>query len=107
MQCFTGQLWDGDHVLFEQVTLGLDQDSATLSEGATGVLEIHEGGILVGPGLRADQCYRFILEDGQEWPVRLAKVEASDSAGIARMDFRVEVISEPPAGHSKNASGAG
>jgi hypothetical protein len=73
------------------VTLNLDPGSDALGDNAMGVLEVHQGGILATPFLRSGRSYRFIRADGQECPIRLARIQASDSAGIARMDFRVGV----------------
>jgi hypothetical protein len=90
MQLFKGQLWESDHVVFDEVTAALDAECEALDDGASGVLEVHQGGLLAGPALPTGGGFRLVLADGTEWPVRLSEVAASDSAGIARMAFRVD-----------------
>ena len=89
MAQFAGQLWKVVQVLLDEVTANLDPGVDALGDGATGVLETHRGGVLGGPALDTGQGYRLVLEDGREWPIRLVHVRASDSAGIARLAFRV------------------
>jgi hypothetical protein len=42
-----------------------------------------------------DRVYRLVFDDGQAWQLRLNKVHASNSAGIARVDFRIDVSTDP------------
>jgi len=92
MERFAGQLWDADHVVFERVTGILDPEAEGHPAGASGCFEVHQGGILGGgASLATDREYRLILEDGKMWQIRLTKVGASNSAGIARIEFYIDV----------------
>ena len=96
MEHFAGQFWDADHVVFERVTGTLDREVGESVAGATGCFDVHQGGILGGGAILAtDREYRLILDDGRTWPVRLTKVRSSNSAGIARIEFRI--ASDPAA----------
>jgi len=93
---FAGQLWDADHVVFDHVIGALDPGATGSIEGASGCFEIHQGGILGGgASLATDREYRLVLEDGKMWQIQLDKVGSSNSAGIARIDFHIDVGSGP------------
>jgi hypothetical protein len=84
MQCFHGQLRDEERVLFSRVSGYFESEGGKDS----GLLEIHQGGIL-GDDLTADRPYHLDLEDGRTGEIRPMKVYASNSAGIARVEFRL------------------
>jgi hypothetical protein len=93
---FHAQFWDADHLLFKEVTGVLDRPDEQPTSGSTGNFEVHEGGILGGDvDPLHDRVYRLVFDDGQAWQVRLNKVHASNSAGIARVDFRIDVSTDP------------
>jgi len=84
-----GQLWDADHVVFERVTGTVGPRAEGLA-GASGDFEVHEGGIVGGDArLQTGREYRLVFEDGGSWPIRLTKVGATNSAGIARIEFEI------------------
>src|SRR4051812_38787646 len=86
MNYFQGRLRGGDLTVFERVIGQLEPQEG--DEPASGSFEIHEGGIL-GNGLPDDRPYRLELNDGREWLIRPTMVHASNSAGIARVEFRM------------------
>jgi len=98
---FSAQLWDADHLAFDQVTGTLDEAADRGTPGISGCFEIHEGGIL-GGGISPlpDREYRLVFDDGQAWQIRITHVHASNSAGIARVDFRIDVGTGPDSGAS-------
>jgi hypothetical protein len=87
MQRFHGCLRDGDQVIFEQVAGYLEDHGGGAS--ADGNFDVHQGGIL-GGSLPTDRPLCLDLEDGRTGSIRLTKVHASNSAGIARMEFRLD-----------------
>jgi hypothetical protein len=96
MERFSGQLWDADHIVFNRVVGALDPGAPENGRGASGCFEIHQGGILGGgASLAADREYRLVLEDGMMWQIQLDKIGSSNSAGIARIDFHIDVGSGP------------
>ena len=86
MQIFRGRLRDGDRIIFERVTGYLENEGGPATD--SGRLEVHEGGIL-GSHLPHDRPYRLELEDGRAGTIDLTKVHASDSSGIAYIEFRL------------------
>jgi len=84
MERFQGRLRDGDLTIFARVTGYVESQEGRST--ASGCFEIHEGGIL-GDGLPGGRTYRLELDDGRGWLIRPTKVHASDSAGIARVEF--------------------
>jgi hypothetical protein len=86
MEHFHGRLRDGDRVIFEQVAGYLEFHGGWTT--ASGSFEVHQGGIL-GGSLPTDRPLRLDLEDGRTGSIRLTKVHSSNSAGIARMEFRL------------------
>jgi len=96
MISFSAQLWDADHLIFKHVSGTLDPQAKRAIPGTTGSFEIHQGGILGGGiSLLPDRVFRLVFEDGQAWQIRLTTVHASDSAGIARVEFRIDVGTGP------------
>jgi hypothetical protein len=92
MSPFTAGLWDADHLVFDHVAGTLDSRDDQATPGTTGSFEVHEGGIL-GGGISPlpDRTFRLVFDDGRAWQIRINRVHASDSAGIARVDFRIDV----------------
>jgi hypothetical protein len=86
MERFHGRLRDGDRVIFEQVAGYLEFQGGWTT--ASGSFEVHQGGIL-GGNLPTDRPLRLDLEDGRTGSIHLTKVHSSNSAGIARMEFRL------------------
>ena len=86
MQQFRGRLRDGDRIIFEQVTSYLENVGGPAKD--SGRLEVHKGGIL-GSHLPGDRPYRLELEDGRAGTIDLTKVHASNSSGIAYVEFRL------------------
>jgi len=86
MQHIRGRLKDGDRVLFDGVTGYLEDQGGPSPAG--GRLEIHQGGLLANH-LPGDRPYRLELDDGRAATIDLTKVHASNSAGIAYVDFRL------------------
>jgi hypothetical protein len=93
---FTAQLWDADHLIFKNVSGTLDPQAEQAIPGTTGCFEIHQGGIL-GGGISPlpDRTFRLIFDDGQAWQIQITTVHASNSAGIARVEFRIDVGTGP------------
>src|SRR4051812_24878558 len=89
MERFQGRLRGGDGTIFEQVTGYVESQEGR--SPASGSFEIHEGGIL-GDSLPSDRPYRLELNDGRGWLIRPTKVHASNSAGIARVEFRLASV---------------
>jgi hypothetical protein len=83
---FHGRLRDGDRVIFEQVAGYLEFQGGWTT--ASGSFEVHQGGIL-GGDLPTDRPYGLDLDDGRTGSICLTKVHSSNSAGIARMEFRL------------------
>ena len=86
MQSFRGRLRDGDRIIFEQVSGYLENAGGPATD--SGRLEVHEGGIL-GCHLPHGRPYRLELEDGRAGTIDLTKVHASNSSGIAYVEFRL------------------
>src|SRR5690242_16766272 len=87
MEHFTGRLNDGRGVVFERV-VGTLADAASRSGRRCGQLEVHQGGVLGGGhSLPLDGSYHLELGDGRVVPIRLTTVHASNSAGIAVLEF--------------------
>ena len=86
MQSFRGRLRDGDRIIFEQVSGYLETAGGPVTD--FGRLEVHEGGIL-GCHLPYDRPYRLELEDGRAGTIDLTMVHASNSSGIAYVEFRL------------------
>ena len=86
MQHFRGRLRDGDRIIIEQLTGYLEDEGGPATD--SGRLEVHEGGIL-GSHLPGDRPYRLELEDGRAVAIDLTKVHASNSSGIAYVEFRL------------------
>jgi len=83
MERFHGRLRDGDRVIFEQVA-GYFESGET-----SGSFEVHQGGILTRD-LPTNHPYLLDLDDKRTGTIHLTKVHASNSAGIAHMDFRLD-----------------
>jgi hypothetical protein len=96
MTPFTAQLWDADHLIFNDVSGTLDPQAEHATIDTTGSFEIHQGGIL-GGGISplTDRVLRLVFDDGQAWQILITKVHASNSAGIARIEFRIDVGTGP------------
>jgi len=87
---FKGRLKDESRVVFEPV-VGFISDAATGSGRRVGQFEVHQGGILGGGhSVPLDRPYRLELESGDIVPIRLTTVHASNSAGIALLEFEAE-----------------
>ena len=86
MQHFRGRLRDGDRIIFEQLTGYLENEGGPAK--TSGRLEVHQGGLLASH-LPGDHPYRLELEDGRAGTIDLTKVHASDSSGIAYVEFRL------------------
>ena len=86
MHHFRGRLRDGDRIIFDQLTGYLENEGGPATD--SGRLEVHEGGIL-GSHLPGDRPYRLELEDGRAGTIDLTKVHASNSSGIAFLEFRL------------------
>ena len=86
MQQFRGRLKDGDRIIFDGLGGYLEDQGGAAT--ASGRLEVHQGGLLAGH-LPDDRPYRLELEDGRVGTIDLTKVHASNSSGIAYVDFRL------------------
>jgi hypothetical protein len=45
--------------------------------------------------LSPDRAFRLVFDDGQAWQIRITTVHASNSAGIARVEFRIDAAAGP------------
>ena len=88
MERFHGRLLDGDRVLFDRVSGYLEREARGVGGAWSGRLEVHEGGVL-GPA--SGRPCRLVLEDGRAGEVAITQVHASNSAGIALLEFRAPV----------------
>ena len=88
MERFRGRLSDGDRVVFSDISGCFDGGRAN-PDGCTGLFEVHQGGVL-GDHLPTDHPYRLDLEDGRTASIRVTKIRASNSAGIATLEFRLD-----------------
>ncbi len=86
MQQFRGRLKDGDRIIFDGVTGYLENQGGPAT--ASGRLEVHQGGLLAGH-LPDDHPYLLELEDGRAGTIDLTKVHASNSSGIAYVEFQL------------------
>ena len=86
MQQFRGRLKDGDRIIFDGVPGHLEDQWGPVT--ASGRLEVHQGGLLASH-LPDDRPYRLELEDGRAGTIALTKVHASNSEGIAYVEFRL------------------
>ena len=86
MQQFRGRLRDGDRTIFDGVAGYLEDQGGAAT--ASGRLEVHRGGLLANH-LPDDRPYRLELEDGRAGTIELTKVHASNSSGIAYVEFRL------------------
>jgi len=90
MERFAGRLRDGNGVLFERV-VGTLTDAASRSGRRCGQVDVHQGGILGGGlTLPLDGSYHLELGNERVIPIRLTTVHASNSAGIAVLEFECE-----------------
>ena len=89
---FTARLWDVDHLVFDRVSGALDPPADRAIPGSCGSFDVHQGGILGGGiGPLPDRIFKLAFDDDRAWQIRVTTVHASNSAGIARADFRIEV----------------
>ena len=86
MQSFRGRLRDGDRIIFERVTGYLENEGGPATD--SGRLEVHEG-VVLGIHVPDDHPYCLELEDGRAGTIDLTKVHASNSSGIAYVEFRL------------------
>jgi hypothetical protein len=85
MQHLSGRLKDGDRILFDGLTGYLEDQGGPSPAG--GRSEIHQGGLLANH-LPADHPYRLELEDGRAGTIEPTTVHATNSAGIAYLEYR-------------------
>jgi len=83
---FRCRLRDGDRIVFEGISGYLE--SGRERPGGRRRLEVHQGGVL-SLDLPTARPYRLEREDGVLWEGCLTTVHASNSAGIALLEFRV------------------
>lgn len=89
MDRVSGRLREGDRIVFGEVTAILVAGGGRVEPSVTGRLEVHQGGLLAGH-VETDRTYVLDLMDGRSGAIRLTHVNASNSAGIAFMQFRLE-----------------